>query len=321
MYRMIVDFRKANLQMAGSFQPLVDSQSIFNQIGEARGSFVTSFDMAVSFCQVPLAEERRPVTAFSAKSQHLQFIKIPMGLKSSPCAFHAALYDLFRAELKTNCSVYVDEGLIYHADFGQHLSFLRHIFAKLWAAKLRINPKKSSFARDRLVFLGFLLTPDKIQVNPERFQKIRDLQSPSSQKQTKILIGFLAHYRKFLKGFSALSAPLRMLLRTDAVFEWTEVHDQALQKIKDAPLENVVLLYPDMNKTFHIQTDASKMAVAHVLLQEHEGFLRPIAFGGRAFRQRESKLSAIDLELLAILDVLKAYHQFTSNGRRFFYKN
>jgi hypothetical protein len=240
-----------------------------------------------------------------------------MGLKSSPCAFLAAFYDLFRTDLRTNFSVYVDDGLIYHADFGQHLSFLRHIFAKLRAAKLRINPKKSLFARDRLVFLGFLLTPDGIQVDPKRFQKIRDLQPPTNQKQTKILIGFLAYYRKFLKGFSALSAPLRMLLRKDAVFEWTEVHDQALQKMKDALLENVVLLYPDMNKTFHIQTDASKMAAAHVLLQEHEGSLRPIAFGGRAFKQHESKLSATDLELLAILDALKAYHQFISNGRRF----
>jgi hypothetical protein len=107
-----------------------------------------------------------------------------------------------------------------------------------------------------------------------------------------------------------LSAPLRMLLRKDAVFEWTEVHNQALKKMKDALLENVVLLYPEMNKTFHIQTDASKMAAAHVLLQEHEGSLRPIAFGGRAFKQHESKLSATDLELLAILDALKAYHQW-----------
>jgi hypothetical protein len=115
-------------------------------------------------------------------------------------------------------------------------------------------------------FSVFLLIADGIQVDPKRFQKIRDLQPPTNQKQTRILIGFLAYYRKYLKGFSALSAALGMLLRKDAVFEWTEVHDQALQKMKDALLENVVLLYPDMNKTFHIQTDASKMAAAHVLL-------------------------------------------------------
>jgi hypothetical protein len=111
--------------------------------------------MAVSFYQVPLAEESRPVTAFSTKSQHLQFTKTPMGLKSSPCASLAAFYDLFRAELRTNFSIYVDDDLIYHADFGQHLSFLRHIFAKLRAAKLRINPKKSSFAEIDLCFSAF----------------------------------------------------------------------------------------------------------------------------------------------------------------------
>jgi hypothetical protein len=56
--------------------------------------------------------------------------------KSSPCAFLTVFYDLFRAELRTNFSVYVDDGLIYHADFAQHLSFLRHNFAKRRAAKL-----------------------------------------------------------------------------------------------------------------------------------------------------------------------------------------
>jgi hypothetical protein len=55
MYRMIVDFRKVKLQMGGSYQPLVDSQSKFNQIGEAKGRFFTSFDMVVSFYQGPLA--------------------------------------------------------------------------------------------------------------------------------------------------------------------------------------------------------------------------------------------------------------------------
>jgi hypothetical protein len=72
-----------------------------------------------------------------------------------------------------------------------------------------------------------------------------------------------------------------------------------------------------MNKAFPIVTDACKFAAAHVLLQEKDGVQRMVSCGGRPFKSHESKLSAIDLELLAILHAVETNHQFLSNGNRF----
>jgi hypothetical protein len=106
-----------------------------------------------------------------------------MGLKSSPAAFCAALFHLMRKDLLTNLSIYVDDALLCSRDFISHQQFLRGIFEKFRQKNLRINPQKSVFARDSVVFLGFLFTRQSIKVDPKRFEKIRNLKPAQMRKR------------------------------------------------------------------------------------------------------------------------------------------
>jgi hypothetical protein len=54
--------------------------------------------------------------------------------------------------------------------------------------------------------------------------------------------------------------PFRRLLQTDVIFEWEPDQDKALQKLKDALLSDVVLIFPDLNERFYLQVDGSKTA-------------------------------------------------------------
>jgi hypothetical protein len=135
----------------------------------------SSFDLTSGFYQVPLAEKCREITAFSTRSRHLEFRKMPMGLRNSPAGFLASLYEILRDNMSANLSIYMDDCIIFHSNFEEHVSFLGKIFEKLRKAKLRINPRKSLFARNSLVFLGFLFTPEGIRIDPKRFEKIRNL--------------------------------------------------------------------------------------------------------------------------------------------------
>jgi hypothetical protein len=181
-------------------------------------------------------------------------------------------------------------------------------FEKMRKAKLRMNPKKSVFGRNFLAFLGFLLTPDGMKVDPKRFEKIRNLKPATNVKEIKMLLGFFQYFRKFFRGFSIISHPLRKLLQKDTPFEWGPDQDKALQKLKDALLSDVVLMFPDVNERFYLQSDASKISCAHSLLQMKDGVLRPVAFGGRSFKHYEQKLSACHSELLGILHAIQSYH-------------
>jgi hypothetical protein len=111
-------------------------------------------------------------------------------------------------------------------------------------------------------------------------------------------------------------SPIRELLRKDVPFHWGERQDKALEQLKEALLNNAMLIYPNMNEKFYLQSDSSSKAIAHCLLQMKDGVLRPISFGGRALKKHETKMSATDLELVGFLDAILSYKQFISNGKR-----
>jgi hypothetical protein len=317
-YRLCVDYRSVNRLVCPEYMPLTSLDAACQSLANAGNvRFFSSFDLTSGFYQIPLAEKCREITAFSTRSRHVEFQKMPMGLRNSPAGFLASLYDILRENMSANLSIYMDDCIIFHSNFEEHVSFLGKIFEKLRKAKLRINPRKSLFARNSLVFLGFLFTPEGIRIDPKRFEKIRNLKPARNVKDVKILIGFAQYWRKFCRGFSQTIEPLRRLLQKDVKFEWGPDQDKALQKLKDALLSDVVLIFPDLNEKFWLQVDGSKSAIGHALLQMKDGVLRPVAFGGRSFKQYEQKLSACHSELLAILHAIETYHQFLANGKPF----
>jgi hypothetical protein len=277
----------------------------------------SSFDLTSGFYQIPLAEKCRKITAYSAHSRHVEFLKMPMGLRNSPAGFLASLYEILGGNMSANFSVYMDDCIIFHSNFEEHVSFLGKIFEKLRKAKLRINTRKSLFARTSLDFLGILFTPEGIRIDRKRFEKIRNLKPARNVRDVKILIGFAQYWRKFCRIFSQTIEPLRRLLQKDVKFEWGRDQDKALQKLEDALLSDVVLIFPDLNEQFFVQVDGSKTAIGHALLQMKDGMLRPVAFGGRSFKKYEQKLSACHSEFLAILHAIQTYHQFLANGKPF----
>jgi hypothetical protein len=317
-YRLCIDYRSVNRLVCPEYIPLTSLDSACQSISRAGNDrFFSSMDLTSGFYEVPLAEKSREITAFSTRSRHVEFLKMPMGLRTSPNGFLASLYDILRENMGANLSIYMDDCNIFHSNFEEHVSFLGTIFEKLRKAKLRINPRKSLFARNSLVFLGFLFTPEGIRIDPKRFEKIRNLKPARNVKDVKSLLGWAQYWRKFCRGFSYTTGPLRRLLQKDVKFEWGPDQDKALQKLKDALLSDVVLIFRDLNEKFFLQVDASKSALGHSLLQMKDGVLRPVAFGGRSFKQYEQKLSACHSELLAILHAIQTYHQFLANGRPF----
>jgi hypothetical protein len=170
--------RKLNPATKSEFQSLISLEQTCHMVasqqsqtqGQPNEMTFTSFDLTASFYQQPLEENCRQYTAFSTRTQ-VKFCKAPMGLSNSPAAFCDALFHLMRKELLTNLSIYVDDALLISTDFNSLMRLLRDIFEKFCQNDLRINPKKSAFARDSVVFLDFLFTRDDIKVDPKRFDR------------------------------------------------------------------------------------------------------------------------------------------------------
>jgi hypothetical protein len=96
---------------------------------------------------------------------------------------------------------------------------------------------------------------------------------PSTLKSLRGFLGLTGYYRKFIKGYDSIAAPLTSLLRKNS-FEWTFTAKEAFTALKNAVTNPLVLILPDFTKPFIIQCDASGCGVGVVLMQQE----RLIAF-------------------------------------------
>jgi hypothetical protein len=100
---------------------------------------------------------------------------------------------------------------------------------------------------------------------------------------------------------SEILAPLTCLTSKDIPFQWTDVKQQAFDKIKAIACLKVLLSYPDINKPFHIHTDASQYQLGTVISQDNH----PIAFYSHTLQLAQIRLTTTERELLLIIETLK----------------
>jgi transposase InsO family protein len=120
-------------------------------------------------------------------------------------------------------------------------------------------------------------------------------------------------FHKFIPRFAERAAPLNALRKKGAQFFWGLSQQQAFEDLKLAIINPPVLGMADFSCRFILQTDASSLAVAAVLLQESEGERRPIAFASRTLTQQERKFSAYELECLAVLFGLDKFRGYVEH--------
>jgi hypothetical protein len=265
-----------------------------------------------------LTPESRQFTVFFHQNQLLEFLRVPLGLRISSGAFISALCSVFANEIADHSlAMYVDDAILCYSTFSGHLEQLRHIFQKLRTHNLRINPKKSTFAREFVTFLGFVFSAAGTNIDSQRFQKIRSIRAPTNITETRQIVGLMLYFKRHIPNFAKILSPIRQLLQKDVPFCWTAEHDQALEKLKELLLQNATLAYRDFKKEFVFLVDGSRDAVGHVLAEVQNSLLRPLIFGGRSLRKFERFGSSTHIELITLLNALKSYHSFLSNGRQF----
>jgi hypothetical protein len=128
-----------------------------------------------------------------------------------------------------------------------------------------------------------------VTVDPERTRAILEFPAPTDVKGVSRFVGMTNFYQKFIPKFADIAKPLNGLRKKGAQFEWGKDQDRAFKQLKTAISQPPVLAMVDFSKTFILQTDASGVGVAAVLLQEQDGVRRPIAYASHADRARKER--------------------------------
>ncbi|GBG84053.1 hypothetical protein CBR_g37929 [Chara braunii] len=255
--------------------PLPRIDELLDAIGSAR--FFSKFDVRHGFHYLLVREEDRPKTAFVLFEGTWQWIRCPMGICNAPATFQRAMNMAFHNFVqKTRLAqsiinycviVYMDDILVYSSSYEGHVQHIEWTLHALRDAGFKVAFEKCQFFLTTISFLGHVVTDQGLRPEPQKVAAVRNALVPTTITQVRAFLGLASYYRRFIKGFAAITGPLTNLLRKDQPLIWTPECDQAFLKLKAALILAPVLIKPDPEKPFVLITDWQQQAISAILAQ------------------------------------------------------
>ena len=282
--------------------------------GLAGGEKYTKLDLSQAYHQVEMDESSRKYTTINTHCGLYEYLRLPYGVSPAVGIFQRAMENILKG-LPGVC-IYLDDILVTGKDDEEHLQNLKNVLQELNRNGLKLQKKKCEFFMPQVEYLGFQITTNGISPTQEKVRAIRDSPAPTNIGELRSFTGLVNYYGRFVPNLANLLAPLYKLMRKDVKWEWTEVHEQAFNKIKERLSTDIVLAHYVPDAELILSCDASPYGVGAVLQQRKDGVLRPIYFASRSLSKAESHYAQIDREALAIVFGVQKFRQFLL-GRHF----
>ena len=311
-WRFCTDFRALNKVTTDSHYNIPDLQDLVESFAEHRPNFITTLDLSHGFHQIAVDPASTKYTAFNTCFGTYKYLRLPMGLKTSPNTMQLLMDRVLQGLTFKSCLSYLDDLLITSSSFQKHLTEVGEVFDRLREANLKIGPGKCSFAQSKSTFLGHVVSSEGIQPPPDRLEKIRKLIPPKNITELRRTLGIFNWFRKFILNFSTEAAPLMKLMRKGNTFKWRDIEQDAFNTLKARLLHSDILAFPRYDIPFHLAVDTSCEGTGYMLYQIHpeseypkgsseKERTRVVRFGSKALTKWQRSYGPTKLELLGVL--------------------
>ena len=301
--RGCVDLRPTNKATKLDKYPLPRIDTILTRF---RGiKFLATIDLKSGYWQVPLRREDQEKTAFKTNNGLFEFTRMPFGLTNAPAHFQRIMDKIFGEAFKAaDCAQwYLDDISVGGRKFKEFRDNLEKVLTQLRRYNLQAKKSKCFFAYTRMKLLGFDFQVEGWRPHLERIKSLKELPSPRNKRELRGILGLFNYFRHFIPHMALMTKPLsRMTGKED--FVWTNNCEERFEMLKNTLAEETMLVHPNTEEDFQMLADASKIAIAAVLMQDG----KPIWFASRTLNAAESNYPPRQQEALAIIFGLKKFH-------------
>ncbi|SLM33603.1 gag polymerase env [Lasallia pustulata] len=275
-------------------------------------------------------------TAFRTRFGLFEYLAMPFGLTNSPATFQAFIDKALGEFLDITCVVYLDNILIFSKNESDHEEHVRQVLAGLRHYDLHLKISKCSFNTTEVDFFGFRINMERIFMDPEKIRAVEEWLPPQDVHQLQVFLGFPNFFRRFIKNYLRIAAPLLNLLKTGKnkkeigvkvrqtnvvppPFPLSKTALEAFKALKEAFTSAPLLWYFDENKPMRVETDATAFAIGGILTQQFKinGHLHwlPVAYYSKKLLDTETQYGTGEQELFAIVEAMHHWRHYCRGAR------
>ena len=308
--RICSDLREMNKNIEVERFPLPNIDTLFDRLAdELRSStdriFIASFDIQSAYRALEICDKDKNKLAFSFESDMYQHERMAFGLADAPATFSYVMRIILNG-LKGVFN-YLDDVLIIRRGLDNFITSLKELFKKLSEYGLLLKPSKCKIGLKEVPFLGHILTPTGIKIQPKKVEAIKNLKPPGSKDELRSILGMFNYHHNAVKNLYTILAPLFDLLKQSRKFKWSRACQNAFNNAKQAIADATEKRHRDISLPLVLSADASNVGCGAVLYQKRGDELEPLQYFSKNFTECEQKLPIRSRELLSITLAIKNF--------------
>ncbi|GAU32095.1 hypothetical protein TSUD_292190 [Trifolium subterraneum] len=292
-WRFCVDYRALNAITVKDRFPIPAIDELLDELYGTK--WFSKLDLRSGYHQIRMASDDIHKTTFHTHQGHYEFLVMPFGLCNAPSTFQANMNLIFEPYLRRYVIVFFDVILVYSPTFDVHLHHLELVFQCLLTHEFCLKQSKCAIAQSYIEYLGHIVSADRVGPDPAKITAMTTWPTLKNIKQLRGFLGLTGFYRKFVKHYSTLVAPITALLKKDS-FEWNDDANKAFDQLKLVMSASPVLALPNFAEKIILETDASRTGMGAVPIQ----IGHPICYYSKQFCPRLSAASTYVRELCAV---------------------
>jgi hypothetical protein len=345
--RLCVDYRGLNKVTVKNRYPIPLVSEMLDRLSKA--AIFSKLDLRDAYHRLRIREGDEWKTAFKTRYGHFEYLVMPFGLANAPATFQSYIHRALGGLVDRTCVVYLDDILIYSGREEDHDAHVEQVLDRLVEWGLYAKASKCVFSTKSVEFLGFIVTPNGVVMDPIRVKTIKEWPEPEGYKDIQVFLGFANFYRRFIFNYSAIVRPLvdhmtaaqappedlnadgkpkkkapaksrKGPTKWHKPWSWPDDVRKAFEGLRQKFMEAPVLQHFDPTKPVMVMTDASDFAMAAILLQPASSELatnmhwKPVAFWSRKFTGPSLRWHTHDKELNAIVEAFRTWRHYLEHA-------
>ena len=306
--RFCIDYRRLNSATRKNCYPLPNIDDIFASLGGAK--FFSCLDLKSGYWQIAVHENDKPKTAFVSHQGLYEFNVMPFGLTNAPAVFQELMNNVLKGIRNKFAMAYIDDILVYSETYEDHIRHLSEVFLRLEKANLKLKASKCEFLKDKVHYLGHVISQNGIEPNPDKVASIKTMAPPTNVRGVRSFLGAVGYYMKFIPQFAQIARPLVLLTKKNNRFVWGADCQSSFETLKGKLASSSILTFPEPSLPYKLYTDASQYAVGAVLTQDRAEGEKVIQYVSHKVNAGQQKWPTIEREAYAIIHAVKKLRHY-----------